>query len=56
MGRRQRGIVPQQSLDRLDVTDADSQTQFDRDLVVLGDPLARVLLAHRGPSCQAPVG
>jgi hypothetical protein len=51
-GRRQRGMTAQQSLDRLDVTGMYRQTQLGRDLVVVGDPLARLLVTHRGPSCQ----
>jgi hypothetical protein len=45
-GRRQRGIIPQQSLDRRDVTYANRQSQVDRDLVVARDPLAGPLLSH----------
>ena len=53
-GRRQGGIIPQQSLDRLDVTCVNRQTQLDRTSVAVGDPLVRLLLTHRGSSCQPP--
>jgi hypothetical protein len=48
-GRRQRGIIPQQSPDRLDVTYTNRQTQLNRDLVAVRDPLAGLPLAHGGP-------
>src|SRR6516225_1845058 len=51
-GRRQRGTIAQQSLDRPDVTGVNREPQLDRGLVVAGDPLPGLLLTHRGPSCQ----
>jgi hypothetical protein len=52
-GRRQRWVVPQQSLDRLDVACVNRRAQLYRCLVVARDPLAG-LLAHRVPSCREP--
>src|SRR5260370_3313249 len=46
-GRRQRGIVLQQSPDRLDVAAVNRQAQLDRDVVVTGDALTGLLLTHR---------
>jgi hypothetical protein len=54
-GRRQRGIIMQQSPDCRDITRANRQLQLDRDLAVARDPLATLLRTHRGPACQGPL-